>query len=275
MKKTVFSLLFLSCIFLMQAQTTEPTQQSIDDPIFDNLHFSASVQTNHIWRGLIITDKPMIAGQVWYDLNKSKTLQIGVWGAAAISNDSDDTYYKEIDYYIQYAKNGFSIGIWDLFNSRGINPAVASDKVFDYSQKRTTHIIDLRMSYQFQHSFPLRLEADVMLYGGANAGEVLLDQSGDYDSNRYSTYVEASYPVIDRQNISLNAFVGGGFAFNPGPEGATYLYGNGQHNFDIVNVGFTVTKNIPVFKTHIPVSFSTFWNPSQNFARVQLATTLF
>jgi|SRR5699024_5895295 len=275
MKKIQLTLLMLCATFLVHAQSNQKDTLQKEQPIYDNLHFTASIQTNHIWRGLIITDKPVIAGQVWYDLNQSKTLQVGVWGAAAISNDSDGSYYKEIDYYIQFAKNGFTIGIWDLFNSRGIDPAVASDEVFNYSQKRTTHIIDLRMSYRFQHNFPLRLEADVMLYGGANAGEVLLDSYGDYDANRYSTYVEASYPVIDKQNISLNAFVGGGFAFNPGDKGATYLYGNGQHTFDIVNVGFTVTKNLPVFDTHIPVSFSTFWNPSQNFARVQLATTLF
>lgn len=275
MKKIQVSLLLLCSTFLLHAQNDQNTKVQNEQPIYDNLHFTASIQTNHIWRGLIITDKPIIAGQVWYDLNKSKTLQVGVWGAGAISNDSDGSYYKEINYYIQFAKNGFSVGIWDLFNSRGINPDVASDEVFNYSQKRTTHIIDLRMSYRFQQNFPLRLEADIMLYGGANAGEVMLDSYGDYDANRYSTYVEASYPIIEKQNISLNAFVGGGFALHPGPEGATYLYGNGEHKFDIVNVGFTVTKNIPVFNSHIPVSFSTFWNPSQNFARVQLATTLF
>lgn len=244
----------------------------------ENLQFNVGLQTSHLWRGLIITDKPVITGQIWYNLNSANTLQVGIWGASAISNDSDGTHYKEINYYFQYSKNGLTIGLWDLFNARSINTAIASEDIFNYSQTRTAHIIDLRTSFQFKPSFPLCLEADFLLYGGANAGEVMLKQDGKYDANKYSTYVQASYPFFQNEKITLNTFIGGGFAFNPGKpsEGqTTYLYGNGKNNFDIVNIGFTATKKIPIFKTEIPISLSTIWNPSNGYARVQVATTLF
>lgn len=275
MKKISTLLTSLFAITLLLAQTSEDNGASAEN---DNLHLSAGIKTNHLWRGLIITDKPIVSGQLWYDLNKSKTLQLGIWGASAISNDSDDTHYKEINYYIQYADKGFSIGIWDLFNSRNINELIASDDIFNYSKDKTTHIIDLRTSYQFPEKFPLRVEADVMLYGGATAGEVKLNEKSEYDSNKYSTYIEISYPLISKGSVKLNGFLGGGFAFNPGKRSlgqGTFLYGNGKNDFDIVNIGFSASKNIKVFSAHIPLSFTTMWNPSNKYARIQFATTLF
>ena len=117
-----------------------------------------------------------------------------------------------------------------------------------------------------------------MLYGGANAGEVKLNEKSEYDSNKYSTYIEISYPLISKGSVKLNGFLGGGFAFNPGKRSlgqGTFLYGNGKNDFDIVNIGFSASKNIKVFSAHIPLSFTTMWNPSNKYARIQFATTLF
>lgn len=282
MKKivTILSFFFLSISLLVAQETNNKDDESMKMKLDEdgNLAFNIGLETNHLWRGLIITDKPVVTGQIWYTLNKSKTLQLGIWGASAISNDSDGTHYKEINYYFQYAHNGLTLGIWDLYNSRNINTLIASDDIFNYSKTRTAHILDLRTSYQFKPTFPLRLEADFLLFGGANAGEVILKPDGSYDTNKYSTYVQVSYPFIQQERFQFNAFVGAGFAFKPGKpsEGqTTYLYGNGKNKFDIVNIGFTATKKIKVFKTNIPLSLSTIWNPANGYARVQIATTLF
>lgn len=269
MKKIIVLILVICSSTLVFAQGSEGSSC---------FEFTAGLQTNHLWRGLIITDKPVVTGQAWFNLNKSKTVQLGIWGATAISNDSDDTHYKEINYYLQYSNKGFTIGIWDLYNSRNINTLVASDNIFNYSRSRTSHIIDLRTAYQFQNDFPLRLEADFLLYGGANAGEVKFESNGKYDSNKYSTYVQVGYPFINQEKLTFNAFVGAGFAFNPGKPSlgeSTYLYGNGENKFDVVNIGFTATKKIKVFSAEIPVSLTTMWNPANEYARVQIATTLF
>jgi hypothetical protein len=50
-------------------------------------------------------------------------------------------------------------------------------RVFNYD-KRTTHLIDLRTSYRFPGNFPIRIEADVLLYSGLNDRE--LNNSNDY-----------------------------------------------------------------------------------------------
>ena len=98
--------------------------------------------------------------------------------------------------------------------------------------------------------------------------------AGDYDKNKYSTYVELSYPFIKNSTVNLNGFIGSAFVFN-GKEGNYSLYGNGENNFQVVNVGVTASKNITVFNKKLPVSMTTMWNPTSKFARIQIATTLF
>lgn len=163
---------------------------------------------------------------------------------------------------MQYASNGFSIGLWDLFNTRG----VASPDVWDYDKESTGHLLDLRTSYNFGKEFPLTLEADVLLYG---SGDSQLND-GDLEQ-RYSTYVQVSYPLVKDSKVNLNAFAGAGFSLN----GDTHLYGDGEENFDLVNVGLTASKTLKFLDLSIPVSATTLWNPALKFARVQLAATIF
>lgn len=227
----------------------------------DRIELTAGLETNHLWRGLIIADKPTVTGMLKVNLDENKHWSAGVWGGAAISNESDGTHYKEIDYFVQYANEKLSIGIWDLFNTRGID----TPEVFNYKDNETTHILDLRTSYYFGDKMPLSLQANVLLYG--NDREVEAD--GDVNQ-RYSTYVEASYPVY-KGKVNLNAFAGAGFAI----DGETHLYGNGENKFDVVNVGLKATRNIKIGNFELPVNGMVIWNPSKEYVRMQLSTTLF
>jgi hypothetical protein len=121
---------------------------------------------------------PLCSGQ------KNKTIPL-VLGAGF------DGKYTEINYFVQYQKNNLSIALWDLFNTTGIE----TPRVFNYDKRTTTHLIDLRTSYRFPGNFPIRIEADVLLYG-LNDRE--LNNSNDYRS-KHSTYVELSYPLIRDQ----------------------------------------------------------------------------
>ena len=241
--------------FSAYAQETELKDSPVD--------FTVNLQTNHLWRGLIITDKPMIMVVTDVELNQSGSITLGFYGGMSFSNESDGTYYKEIDYYMQYATNGFSIALWDLFNTRGAE----SPDVWDYDKESTGHLLDLRTSYNFGEEFPLILETDILLYG--NKDSQLID--GDLEQ-RYSTYVQVSYPLVRDSKVNLNGFVGAGFSLN----GDTHLYGDGKKKkFDLVNVGFTALKTLKFLDLRIPISATTLWNPSLKFARVQLAATLF
>lgn len=196
-------------------------------------------------------------------LNESGSFTTGFWGGMAISNDSDGTHYKEINYYVQYAENGFSIGLWDLFNTRGVD----SPDIWDYNKETTGHLLDLRVSYNFGESFPLTLETDVLLYGSVDSQ---LEDNGDF-TQRYSTYVQVAYPLIKDTKVNLDGFVGAGFSLN----GDTHLYGDGKENFDLVNVGLTASKTLKLGDYNLPVSVTTMWNPAKKYARVQLAAVLF
>jgi hypothetical protein len=48
-----------------------------------------------------------------------------------------------------------------------------------------------------------------------------------------------------------------------------------QSDFDIVNTGMTVTKNIEIFHYQLPVSATAMWNPANKIARIQLDVNLF
>jgi len=239
---------------ILTAQEVEPK----DSPF----NFTVNLQSNHLWRGLVITDKPVIMVYSTLKLNESGSFTAGFWGGTSFSNEYDGTHYKEINYYAQYAADGFSIGLWNLFNTRGVD----NPDIWNYDKETTGHLLDLRTSYYFGESFPLKLEFDVLLYG---SGDSQIN-SGDLEQ-RYSTYVQATYPLIKASKVNLSGYVGAGFSLN----GDTHLYGDGDQNFDIVNIGLTASKTLKFAELTIPVSTTTMWNPSTKIARVQLAVTLF
>ena len=224
------------------------------------LDFNVLLETSHLWRGLVINDGMTATGNIHYALNESQTFKVGIWGGAGF-----DGNYREINYYVQYQKNNLSIGLWDLFNTTGIQ----TPKVFNYDKLTTTHIIDLRTSYRFPEAFPIRIEADVLLYSGLNDRE--LDDNNDFRS-RNSTYVELSYPVIRNQKVNLNAFIGAAFPLN----GSKHLFtSKTESDLDIVNTGIKATKDIEIFHYKLPVSATAMWNPSNKIARIQLDIGLF
>ena len=247
-----------ACFFLcgMQIIQAQEAKKTVD--------FTANLQTNHLWRGLVITDKPMAAVLTTFNPYKNGIFTFGFWGGTSFSNESDGSHYKEINYYVQLASRGFSIGLWDLFNTRGVD----KPDIWNYKKKETGHLLDLRTSYQFGATFPLRLELDMLLYGSGDTE--LKENTADEVKQRYSTYAQVSYD-FHTDFVNLTPFIGAGFSLN----GETHLYGNGKHNFDIVNMGITAHKVVNIGNWNMPVSATTMWNPSQKYARVQLAVTLF
>ncbi|TXD54460.1 MULTISPECIES: hypothetical protein [unclassified Polaribacter] len=254
MKKVLYILL---AAFAAQLSTAQ--EKTLKDSPLD---FSVDLKTSHLWRGLIISDRPMAAVFLKLKLDKSGSFSTGFWGGVAFANESDGTSYQEINYYVQYAKNGLSLGLWNLFNTRG----AANPNVWDYDKKTTYHFLDLRTSYHFGKSFPLTLEADVLLFGSRDGQYTNLDFE-----QRYSTYVQVSYPLIKESKVDVSAFVGAGFSLN----GNTHLYGDGTQNFDLVNVGLTASKTVKFGDHSVPFSVNTLWNPSVKYARVQLIVHLF
>ena len=231
-----------------------------DNKIVD---FSVTLESNHLWRGLIITDMPTLSLQTTFFLNSERTWTAGFWGGQALSRDSDGTHYKEIDYFIQYANEFVSFGLWDLFNTRGAD----SPDIWNYDEKTTGHTIDFRSSFFFGESFPLRLEIDAILYGSGD-----MDVNGD---QKYSMYTEVSYPLYNQEGIVVNGFVAAGYALNSdvNKNGNKSLYA--EDSFNIVNVGLKLSKTVKIGTWSLPVNVMTMWNPATKFSRIQVAINLF
>lgn len=238
----------------------------------DKLNFSVDVQNNSLFAGFIVTDKPVVIGKMTYALDKNNRWKIGIWGASATANDEKDQFYKEIDFFIEYEKDRFYIGLWDLFNSKYIDPGVASRDYFNFTPKMTNHVLNLRTNYTISEKFPLKISLDFLLLGGANMGEVVLDENKKYKKNKFSTYAELSYLFFKDQKVNLQAIAGAGFSFNH----HISAYGYGAKNFNVVNIGLKASKKIQITEKYsLPVYMLAMWNPSQEYARVQIGATIF
>lgn len=252
--------LFLSMIIFIglagYAQETTPESTASKEP--SRLNFNVTLATSHLWRGLIISPSMTAMGDIHYTFDKKRNFSVGVWGG-----NSFDGKYTEVDYYVQYKHKGLTIGLWDLFNTTNVE----HPEVFNYDKNTTTHLIDLRTSYRFSKEFPLRIEADIILYG--NDKELQPDLAY---KNRYSTYVELGYPIIKNDEITLDTYIGAGFSL----DGQSNLYSsNTDHNFNIVNAGFKASKDISIFQYKLPVFAGIMWNPAEKYTRMQLGVSLF
>ncbi len=258
--------IFFCSVISIIGLTGYAQKTAVTDSIFEpkeiikpsRLDFNVELKTSHLWRGIVVSGTMTAMGNIHYTLDKKQKLMVGLWGGNGF-----DGNYKEVDYYIQYQTNGFSVALWDLFNTTGIE----SPAVFNYDRKTTTHLLDLRTTYQFPKAFPLRIEADFILYGNDRELTSNLDSK-----NRYSTYVELGYPLLKNEKITLDAYLGAGIAL----DGNSNLYASDPNrNFDIVNTGIKASKNISVFNYKLPVSVVAMWNPAEKIARIQLGVVLF
>ena len=188
--------------------------------------------------------------------------EVGFWGGGGFTGS-----YREFDYYVSFAKNGFRIALWDIFN---FSDYVPSDRrLFDYNGATTLHFIDLSVGYNFGESFPLDVSVATILYGrDRNVIDIQDGVPRREDKDRFSTYVQLTYPIYDRE-AKLNLFVAGAFALNGS---RAHFYGEKPN---VVNAGLEVSKTPNLKGYEVPASAMAMWNPEQNYGAVQLALTLF
>lgn len=251
----------------IEGQPTLQIEEISKEKDINLVDVTAGLQTNHIWRGIVVTDIPMISGDI--SVNITKNFKVGVWGGTAIASNPNNTHYHEVTYYTKYFNDNFSIGVWDIFNATSFGDRISSD-FFNYKQATSNHAFELRASYQFDNQFPLYVEANTFLYGGANSGEVIYNEKHEVEKQRHSSYIELGYPVIEKSVFKLNAFAGAGFSFFDNSS----LY-NPNKKFSISNVGFKASKDITVLGHKLPITFISMWNPGLKQGRIQIATTLF
>lgn len=225
----------------------------------DKLDFNLNLETSHIWNGIIVSKAPAAGIDINYAFDKKNNLKLGVWGGVGLS-DANGKHYQEVDYYFKYNTARWGLGIWDVFNNTDLTGK--ADEIFNYDNKTTGHRLDLRGYYVLSENFPLKLDVVTSFYG--NDRNVKGDQT-------FSTYTGLTYSVLRDKKVDLDVFFGTAFNLGKGYN----FYGDGTKDFDVVNFGLTVSKDVPVLGYKLPVSATAMWNPSRKEGIIHLSTQLF
>jgi hypothetical protein len=232
----------------------------------------------HIWRGIDVTHNFLIDGDVRVS-DKTNTFAVGLWGATTLTKD-----FREFNYYTGFYKGGFSLEIWDIFNfseknQYGVtNPGgYNTEKAFDYSAHKTGHFVDLRLGYTFPEKFPLYLGWSSIVFGrdrawlpGNNPDDY---KDRRYSNSRYSTYVEASYPILKSNIADLTAGIGGAFKFCKAKIDGQVIEGNFYGKSDgIITCTLAASRNFRFSDDYsLPVTLSWVWNFQTSKTYMQVA----
>lgn len=270
MKTTIFKKIIIlntivlsSTSLLAQENTTnDSTVISINDEFQQELtpfYLHGQVKSMHLWRGIAVTNSVVLAMDAGVSTKDGK-LKAGVWGGYGANGE-----YREFDYYAIYSPvKNLSIAIWDI-NNYSTNATWNNKDFFEYNADKTGRFIDLSVSYTISDKLPLNLYWATVIHGR--------DRSINNDKNLYSTYVQASYPVVKNKAIDLDLFVGGAFALSPEEE-------NKERNFfgpksGLANVGFIMGKTLNIGRYQLPISATASWSPINDSGNIQLAFNVF
>lgn len=151
--KLLKTALALVCILALQQLQAQEDLRSSDLEITDStateykpFSFNLKAKNMHLWKGLRVTDAPVLDVDLNYSSRDGK-FKAGLWGGAGVTG-----YYTEFDYYASYSTNGFSLSVWDINNYSDFPDA----GIFDYDRSTTSHFIDVTLGYAFK-PIPLKL----------------------------------------------------------------------------------------------------------------------
>jgi len=171
----------------------------------EGLDIGADVVSRYVWRGTQFGDG--IAVQPWLSYSfPGIGVEVGAWGSYDLSDDDA----SEADLYVTVPLgDNFSFTVTDYFF-----PSGGFDDYFNWDEDGS-HTIELSAGFEASN-FSLLAAINVL---------------GNDTEN--SKYFEAGYNFYDKDDYSASLFVGGG----------DEVYTT-DGEFDIVNVGLTVSKDI-------------------------------
>ena len=228
------------------------------------VHFDAGLETSHLWRGLEVSSGLDVTSQFSFS-DKANHFNIGVWGGMQVGRDK----YKEFDYFASYSNGGFTVALWDIWNFTDATGDAA--KCFNYNCRTTGRFQDLSVSYNFGEKVPLTLTWATVISGsdrGNGKGEAK-------DTQRYSTWIQASYKVYENDKFVVTPSIAGDFAFKPtynseGKKRETFYGDEGGIN----DVRLNVTYKLKIGKYDMPITGTAMWNPQANKGYYGVSMTL-
>ncbi|BAV05439.1 hypothetical protein FLA_1446 [Filimonas lacunae] len=237
---------------------TDTTTKHTDSTVISPLYFHSQLKSMHLWRGLAVTNTATLAIDGGISTRDQK-LKAGIWGGYGLTG-----VYKEFDYYVAYSPlKNLTFAVWDIYNY-STDATWNNHNFFDYKDSTSGHFIDVSANWKVSEKLPLTLYWATVVHGRDRG---VLNQK-----NLYSTYVQASYPVVQNKNVNFDLIVGGAFAFRHDEGYKNNFYGP---NDGFTNIGFKLTRVLELGKYKIPVSAQPSWNPVRKAGNIQLAVDLF
>lgn len=251
-KIALFSAFSIGTLTAQENVEQTESEEATENTTYKAFDFNLQVKNMHLWRAFRVTDAPMTGAHVSY-VSRNGKFGAGFWGGAGFTGE-----YTEIDYYVSYSTNGFTLSLWDINNYSDYPDA----GIFDYDRSTTSHFVDLTLAYAFRE-IPLKASWSTILLGR----DTYVSDGGKLE-NAFSNYIELSHTLLKNERSSLEVYIAGAFSF----ENNTSFYGDKAIN----NFGLVYGKDVKVFKdVYLPTSAKVMWNPGARFASLQVALNFF
>ncbi|WP_244947359.1 hypothetical protein [Bacteroides pyogenes] len=220
------------------------------------LHFSADVKNNHLWRGIEVADGLVLTADVNCTLLDG-LVNFGLWGGTNTTGT-----YKEFNNHLSFRYRGLSLSFWDIYN---FSPGATYNnrQFFNYRARETGRFLDAIVDYRFDAKFPLLLSWSTVIFGR--------DRNAQNTENKYSTFCYAEYPIYQKESWQVDMGIGGAFALNRSGD-SSHFYGN---KAGIVHVMLKVTHRINIGKWEMPLYACAMWNPQGDRAFLQIGAQVF
>lgn len=228
----------------------------------------ADLVSRYVWRGMNLGgSSPSIQPHLEYAFGTDDhSFTLGAWGAYSVSGTRTG---QEADLYLSYTlKQLLTITLTDYFfpNEEAssydyFNFNTNWDKIDNGEVDRTGHILEAAFTLNGTEKFPLSLMLAINIWG-ADSRKYEEVAGSMYPVNRIvmSKYLEVGYsPEVNNLDISLFAGLPLDFPDTDKGEPAGFY---GQTGFGLVNLGISISKDIPVTEGFsLPVSGSFIVNP--------------
>lgn len=249
------------CSLLMLLHLCTSVQAQHSTRVEEYIDFNLEIANNHLWRGIEVSDGlVMCTTLALHDKNSHFTL--GLWNGTNSSGD-----YKELNFFGEVKAGGWKLALWDTYNfSPGAD--YNNREFFNYSAHSTGRFLDCILSYSFTEAvprFPLTLSCSTILFGR--------DRWKDNQSNRYSCYLSAEYPLFKNDKWCFEAGVGGTFTWASQKGDKSTFYSDRP---GLIHLQLRAQRNVKLAKNYaIPLFACAVFNPVMERAFFQIGAQVF
>lgn len=218
--------LFILLCTLIFTINSSAQKKAISDSSYFSVNVDLGVSSRNIWRGLDYGSSPSIWGDFYGNFNN---FSVGAMGTKTL-NGSKNQYGNWLELYASYKLNDITLILDDYFF---FNAADSTNNFFDYSQKKTQHLIEARLEYE--NDF-LKTMIGYVVYS-------------NNEDNTNGVYLEATYKSSEKLSFTLG--------YLTAPQWLSFYEAGGLTSFSING-----HKKLNILKHELPIKASLGLNPN-------------